>query len=317
MKYGNHPTIYTGVSDLELFRKFRMSEWEALNEYSKRELLQEICNRSAAAHGEIGSCKVEFSELTSCKAYQAGDRIVMSRELFVNGNHKEVYNGKEVIYKEPCFNMEALLTLLHEEEHAYQSQMIHGDIAAKDPMLLREYRANNHDCVNVPGPDGKIAIGQTYLSCPTGTETGYYVYYVQSTERDAHRLSEARAVAIMNKLAEKYGEEPSFLEFRKSITTDGYQATMMAAKAFFCNDNLETDVNNSLMNHYYGWALPVDPTINAIVEGEMTASFQASIHGSLTGSQGAVSNDVLTQFPNASTNAEAQWVGVDDDGGIM
>ena len=56
MIYGNHPTSLRSLPDEVLLSQYRMSVWKTLDESARLELLQETCNRAAAARGENGCC---------------------------------------------------------------------------------------------------------------------------------------------------------------------------------------------------------------------------------------------------------------------
>lgn len=325
MIYGNHPTSLSSFSDEELCSQYRMSVWKSLNESERLELLQETCNRAAAARGERGSCKVIFSDLGQNTAgVHSRDVIELNRAMYAEDHLITTYKGNEVIRDAPCPNMEALLTVLHENEHAWQDQVINGEISNADPALAKAYRSNNFDLVPITKEDGTVSLGQTYLSNSDNSQVGYYLYYAQSTERDAHRNSEAMAEKITNYLTEKHGDEPSFEAFRASLQADGYKATMERASLMFQGEDLDTNVNNSLMNHYYGESQPVNSQINLLVEREMESSLQESL--STSNVQDAGTNPVLggqigpTDGTAHASGAASEGSGAgvsDDDGGIM
>lgn len=325
MIYGNHPTSLSSLSDEALCSQYRMSVWKTLDESERQELLQETCNRAAAARGEKGCCKVIFSDLARNTAgVHSRDVIELNRSMYAEDHLIMIYKGKEVVRDAPCPNMEALLTVLHENEHAWQDQVINGDISSADSALAKAYRANNFDLVAITREDGNVSLGQTYLSNPDNSKIGYYLYYAQSTERDAHRNSEAMAEKITNHLIEKYGEEPSFAAFRASLQQDGYEATMNNASLLFQGEDLDINVNNSLINHYYGESQPVNPQIDQLVVREMETSLQEALS---TGNTQAAGTNSLVSGQNSPTDAPAQIGGAmnaggsagvaDDDGGVM
>ncbi len=273
--YGSHPTRYGSLDDSQLYFLFREEHWGTMDEAGRRELLQESVNRAAMENGELGSCAVVFDDLPSCLAgRQSGDMIYLNRDMFVYGIRKTSYNGQ--ICTVPLFgsNMRALETALHEDQHAYQNQVINGVIVPKDPALQYEYASNNFGIVQMKNPDGTLRNGCTYLQGLT-PGAGYYLYYFQSSERDAHQLSEEKTVSIMNNLAAKYGEEASFSAYWQEVSVNGYQAMLAEAQKMFQCPFPEKEINQSLMNHYYGTQNQVAPQIEALVAGEMAASYAA------------------------------------------
>lgn len=279
--YGFHPTIYEKLSNDELYSLYRESSWKSLGEGNRQQLLQETVNRSASAKGELGACEVRFSNLdSSTLGVQSGNTIEMNRSVFVNDVYTHNYNGH--LIEEPVFdsNMRALETVLHEDIHAWQNQCIDGTIQCSSADLLSEYKSNNFTVSVVSGEDGKVQLGSHYLNGMT-EKTGYYMYYFQSTERDAHLYSERQTIQIMNSLQEKYGTEKSFLTYQKGVIINGYQATFQKGQELFGNNNFDKDINQVLVNQYYGTNVPVDLKMETAVQKEMAASYQAQMKASI------------------------------------
>lgn len=107
------------------------------------------------------------------------------------------------------------------------------------------------------------------------------MYYFQSTERDAHLYSERQTIQIMNSLQEKYGTEKSFLTYQIGIIINGYQATFQKGQELFGNNNFDKDINQVLVNQYYGTNVPVDLKMETAVQKEMVASYQAQMKASI------------------------------------
>ena len=277
-EYGSHPTIYGGLSDLELYRMYRWDSWHRLDEDHRQQLLQETVNRAALQNGEKGSCRVVFADLDSSVAgAQSGQTITVNRSLYADDLRMTAKNG--VLQSETKIgnNMDALTTVLHEDQHAYQNQIIDGTVPAPDPALRAEYAANNFNHVTITEPDGSERRGLTYIQ-GHDSQFGYSLYYLQSTERDAHRFSEERTVQIMDMLEQDGGNEPSFDEYRKELAANGYAAAVEHAQELFGNDAVEQEVNQSLMNHVYGSDEAVTPEIDRLVEHEMIATYEGQYH---------------------------------------
>lgn len=271
--YGQHPTIYGSLSDGKLYALYRWETWSGLDEVHREQLLQETVNRAAASNGENGSCRVVFDDLKEHVAgQQAGNTIRVNRAFYARDVRMTAKNGELVPEIRLSNGLEALTTVLHEDQHAYQNQIVDGTIPAPSPELRQEYASNNFATVLVTTPDGNTRWGSTYIQGNTKFY-GYYLYYMQSTERDAHRFSEERAMEIMNQLEREYGTEPSFEAFRREIEANGYEATMEAAKELFANEQVEQEVNQSLINHTFGTDGEVSPEVESLVSEELASTY--------------------------------------------
>lgn len=336
--YGNHPTIYGNLSDDALYAMYRRESWLGLDESARQQLLQETVNRAALANGEEGACRVVFADLPDGVAgEQSGDEIRLDRNRYVNDMAVTEYNGEIYTMELEDSNMQALTTVLHEDIHAWQNQLIDGTIECDDPALLAEYQANNFDIALVQKSDGTYALGQQYLQGQS-ENGGYYLYYLQSTERDAHRLSEAKTQSIMQALEEKYGTEPSFELYRQNLKENGYDAVLKKAQENFGALTVEKDINTTLKNHYHGTDTPVTSAeVEAAVKEEMVLSMESRMalqtNDSLqTGTEEAAPAVTSESLSDAGTGAEnstaatfgslsaagteASESGVTSDGGI-
>lgn len=281
--YGYHPTVYSGLEDLELYGEFRQERWSKLEEASRQQLLQEVVNRAARENGEKGSCLVTFSDLgPGVAGEQGGGVIYLNREMYVQDQRAVLYKGKLHVRPYPSSNLGALNTALHEDQHAYQAQLLDGTIEPRDPEQVREYAANDFTPIALPQPDGSVKIGSTYLSGETDL-TGRYLYYFQSTERDAHLIAEQKTAAVMEALEAKYGTEDSFRDYRFELSVNGYETMLAEAQRLFANPLVEKEINRSLMNHYYNEQKPVDPRIETVMQAEMEASYAVQNPYGLTG----------------------------------
>lgn len=275
--YGIHPTIYGNLSDIELVSLYRESSWFNMGEDFRQQLLQETVNRSAAAKGELGACEVRFTDLdSSILGRQSGNVIDVNRTVFAQDLYIHIFNGHIIEEKVADSNMLALETVLHEDIHAWQSQCMDGTIQCIDAHLLSEYKSNSFTSSFVPDGNGGKQLGSHYLNGITQI-TGYYMYYFQSTERDAHLYSEQQAVQAANKLQQMYGSDRSLTTYQKNVLLNGYQATYRSGKAIFDNNNFDKEINQVLSNQFYGTNIAVDQKIQATVQKEMAESYQAQI----------------------------------------
>jgi hypothetical protein len=271
--YGMHPTRYEGLSNSELYSMYRSAVYNNLNEREKLDLLQETVNRDAVERGEIGSPRVSFSSLPSnVSGNAANGEIHVNYDMAVKGIQTVEYNGQTIEHQMEDHNIQALNTVLHENAHCWQDQVNDGTISIADDHLAAEYKANDFTTTAVL-QDGKYSLGSQYL---TGeTPGGYYFYYFQSTERDAHLQAEQKTADILQDITGKYGTEKSFEAYAKSVETNGYYATEQKAMELFNNPNFEQDVNQTLMNQYYGLNVPVDKNTETALKNEMVESYQS------------------------------------------
>ena len=127
--YGAHPTQYGNLSDGNLYAMYRESVYRSLSESQKLDLLQETVNRDAAARGEAGSPRVQFENMPSrTDGYAEKGVISVNRDLAVNGTRTATYQGKTLQHTINDYNIQSLVTVLHENVHCYQDQIIDGTI---------------------------------------------------------------------------------------------------------------------------------------------------------------------------------------------
>lgn len=268
--YGVHPTRYGNLSNDQLYAMFRESTYSKLGESEKLDLLQETVNRDALEKGEIGAPEVRFADLPANESGNAANGVInVNRDMAVNGTQSFEYNGQAIQHSISDYNVQSLNTVLHENTHCFQDQVIDGTITIEDAQKTAEYQANSFTSSAVL-QDGRYQLGSQYLTGETAN--GYYCYYFQSTERDAFRGAEEKTAAILSELTEKYGTEPSFEAYDKLVETTGYQATEREAIERFQNPNFEKDLNQTLQNQYFGTNVPVDKNTEAAVKAEMVAT---------------------------------------------
>ena len=271
--YGVHPTRYGNLSNEQLYSMFRESSYSKLDESEKLDLQQETVNRDALERGEIGAPEVRFADLPANESGNASNGIInVNRDLAVNGVQSIEYNGQTIQHSVRAYNIESLNTVLHENIHCFQDQIIDGTINIEDAQKSAEYQSNSFT-TSVVLQDGKYQPGSQYLTGETAN--GYYCYYFQATERDAFLGAEEKTNAILNNIIEKYGTELSFEAYAKSVEITGYHATEQAAIERFQNLNFERDLNQTLMNQYFGMNEPVDPEVENAVKAEMIAAYQS------------------------------------------
>lgn len=270
--YGAHPTRYGNLSNDQLYAMFRESVYSKLGESEKLDLLQETVNRDALEKGEVGAPEVRFADLPANESGNAANGVInVNRDMAVNGVQSFEYNGQTIQHAVSDYNVQSLNTVIHENTHCFQDQIIDGTITIDDARKTAEYQANSFTSSAVL-QDGRYQLGSQYLTGETAN--GYYGYYFQATERDAFLGAEEKTGAILNALTEKYGTESSFAAYAKSVETTGYHATEQEAIARFQNLNFERDLNQTLQNQYFGTNVPVDKNTEAAVKAEMVATYK-------------------------------------------
>ena len=271
--YGVHPTRYGSLSNEQLYSMFRESTYCKLGENEKLDLLQETVNRDAFEKGEIGAPEVRFADLPVNESGNAANGVIhVNRDMAVNGVQSFEYNGQTIQHPISAYNVESLNTVFHENTHCFQNQVIDGTITIGDAQKTAEYQANSFTTSAVL-QDGKSQFGSQYLTGETAN--GYFCYYFQSTERDAFLGAEEKTAVILNGLTEKYGTEPSFEAYAKSVEATGYQATERAAIERFQNLNFERDLNQILQNQYFGTNVQVDKNTETAVKAEMIVTYKS------------------------------------------
>lgn len=271
-------TSYSGLSNDSLYSMFRMSQWSSLSEAQKTELCQEVVNRDCMAMGMTKAPTVSFDRSMSSTTLgeQSGDSIRLNASAFVDGVVAKNVEGETVYAQIRDNNMLALQTLFHENQHAYQGQVINDEIAVKNEAAAAQYKANDFTVSPVDNGNGTEK-GLQYLFGETPGEKGYFMYYFQSTERDAHYVGEKKADYIREYLSTKYGNESSFDAYAARLQNNGYNAMLERAKAEFNNENIEKEINNVLMNNHYGTNYPASPEVKAAVEKEMALSYKEAV----------------------------------------
>lgn len=295
--YGVHPTRYGNLSNDQLYSMFRESTYSKLGENEKLDLLQETVNRNAMEKGMISVPEVRFADLPANESGNAANGVInVNREMAVNGTQPFEYNGQVIQHVVSDYNVQSLNTVIHENIHCLQNQIIDGTITSDDAGKTAEYQANSFTSSAVL-QDGKYQLGSQYLTGETAN--GYFCYYFQATERDAFLGAEEKTALILNGLTKKYGTEPSFEAYSRSVETTGYHATEQEAIARFQNLNFERDLNQTLQNQYFGTNVPVEKNTEAAVKAEMVATYKG-LQQQITQNNNSTKEDKKMSFnPNS------------------
>lgn len=280
MAYGVHPTRYGKLSDMQLYSLYRESSYSKLSEDEKLDLLQETANRDALERGEIGAPKVQFVNLRVNEIGNAGDGVIkIDRDLAIHGIRNTEYKGRIVRYSVSDYNIQSLNTVLHENIHCFQDQIVDGTIKIDNAQLTQEYQANTFVYTPVLR-NGRYQLGSHYLEGETAN--GYYLYYFQATERDAYLTAEKKTESILNELVQKYGTEASFEAYARYVEREGYAVIEQEAMKEFQNPNFIKELNQTLKNQYFGTDVPVDANMEAAVKAEMVATYYKELQQNMS-----------------------------------
>lgn len=129
---------------MQLYSLYRESSYSKLSEEEKLDLLQETANRDALERGEIGAPKVQFANLPVNEIGNAGDGVIkIDRDLAIHGIRNTEYKGQIVRYSVSDYNIQSLNTVLHENIHCFQDQIIDGTIALHCFTYASSYISND------------------------------------------------------------------------------------------------------------------------------------------------------------------------------
>lgn len=320
-EYGMHPTRYGSLNNDTLYSMYRESVYSKLNESEKLDLLQETVNRDAVEYGELGAPLVQFSFLPSNVSGNAANGVInVNYNMAVKGVQLAEYNGQVIQHQMDDYNIQTLNTVLHENAHCYQDQVIDGTISISNQELLAEYQANAFTISPVL-QEGDYHLGSQYLTGETAG--GYYMYYFQPTERDAFLSAEQKTGNILQGVAFKHGTEASFEAYGKSVSANGYHATEEQAVQLFRNPDFAKDVNQTLQNQYFGTSVPVDSSTENAVKSEMIETYQVmhpqiaqENHAVTEGCLGAVDGFQAADTCNSTESRGECYLdnGIDTDG---
>lgn len=282
----SHPTIYSNLSNEELFDNYRQEIFSKLSESQMQNLLQETANRISAEFGMIGSPEISLANLDSnLYGSSGGGKIEVNYSLAMDRQQPDVDEKGNIVMKTvEDANWQILNTVIHETEHAHQDQLIDGTIKG-NPSDTLAFQANNNCDVAVLN-NGSFNLGDAYVN--GNTLNGYYIYYFQPTEEAANKIAEARTAEIMNNIAVRYGISNDMHAYNNSVMADGFDAMKNQGNIVFNNSNFSTDIRNSLINTHLinndpsilmdrSRLLNVDPAIDSQVKAEMIESRQVRL----------------------------------------
>lgn len=256
-------TGYSGFSDNALTDMFRHSVWIGLDEEQRLDLLQEVVNRETVKNGGLYSCKVEFCVLPSNTAgEQRGNTICLNRQMFVENQLTEEYNGRMITYSLPDSNYNAYETVLHEHQHVKQDMIVAGLIPG-DEHTKNVYQANSFTTSTVDGkPASQYMFGVT----------DYSLYYLNPTELDAYKTSQTATRHLVSSQTTQYGADYASARYLSYLSRHGYEAKLKEYRNYYGNEMVDKEVENALLNEFQKSSLPVSPDIERAVKIEMIES---------------------------------------------
>ena len=146
--FGDHPTQYARLNNDQLYAMFRESVYSRLEESEKLDLLQETVNRDALEKGMVGAPQVQFGNLPATEGGNAANGyITLNRDMATLGIQTVEYNGQVFYHQMEDYNVQALNTVLHEDEHCFQEQVINGTIYIQRGSKRRNIPARFSICV--------------------------------------------------------------------------------------------------------------------------------------------------------------------------
>lgn len=259
-------TMYSSLSDSDLYAMYRHDSWATLDESQRHDLLQETVNREAIADGNKFTANVSFDHLPAdTDGNQQDGNIILDYSKTVLDKQEAVINGKTITTDAKCPSYDALTTVLHEYQHVKQDAIIDGKIKA-NPSVQEALEANTSTLSVVDGQ-----IGCQYLS----GETDYGLYYMQPCELDAFTTSETKTDAIIDSIKAQYGSDPAMVAYADKMAKYGYAAQLAEFRAQYNNPDAEVEVSKALRNAYNNTNVAVDPKIEAAVKTEMVVSANA------------------------------------------
>lgn len=283
-------TRYSAVSDAGLRSMFTESAWQNLGETEKLDLLQETVNRVAMRDG-VEPCRVSFENMpSSTRGCQSGDRIMLNREMFVEGHVTYRYGDTSIRMDMQAPNYLAHETALHEYQHSFQTQASEGKVDVA-PELEARFASNNFTVTMINGQRAsQYMLGKT--------ENGYDLYYLNPTELDAYKTSQEQTLALVREHQLQNGDDASIASYLEQIAASGYDAQLAELKDKY-GENVDKEVAQVLCNKYYNTNVPVDPNIEIMVEREMVATQQAIDNSAKSEVQNMQGNEWLDQHVTA------------------
>jgi len=229
-----YQTRYSDLSNEEVNELYRSDTWSDMSRDERVDALQELENRSAEACGNQ-PCQVRTEEMNGYQfgGYANGE-IVLNEHLVADGEFVTQYSDGSVETVEVGgINAQMMDTIHHENYHAYQDEVVHGQLEHSDAAEAELWSANWPDEQYISGDD------------PSGC------YRIQSLEQSAFNHGEAETKAAFGKIEAKYGEDAGYQEYQEAIAADSYESALEDAKMINGDENIQETLNNNMLESYH------------------------------------------------------------------
>lgn len=228
-----YQTRYSDLSNEEVNELYRSDTWADMSRDERLDALQELENRSAEACGNQ-PCQVRTEEMNGYRfgGYANGE-IVLNEYLVADGKFVTQYlDGSVETVEAGGINAQMMDTIHHENYHAYQDEVVHGQLEHSDTAEAELWSAN--------WPNDQ------YISCNDPSEC----YRIQSLEKSAFAHGEAETKAAFIEIEAKYGEDAGYQQYLCEIEVDNYENALVNAKMVNSDSNIEETVNNRMLDAY-------------------------------------------------------------------
>ena len=226
-----YPTRYNDLSNQGVNELYRSETWEGLNRDERLDALQELENRSAENLGNK-PCEVRLEPMNGAQygGYQDGV-ITVNENLVENGEFTVRYaDGTTDSYAPGDTNAQLMDTIHHENYHAYQDDAINGRLEHGNQAEVEQWRANWDNENYTRGNDP--------------------LYRVQSLEKTAFEHGETQTKDAFDEIEANYGTDAGYQEYLESISENSYEKSLAEAKELYGDENIESSVNNQMMQNY-------------------------------------------------------------------
>lgn len=226
-------TRYSELSNAEVNELYRSDNWAGMTRNQRLDALQELENRSAAACGNQ-PCPVRTEEMNGyLYGGYANGEIVLNEHLVADGEFVTRYQDGSIERESvDGINAQMMDTIHHENYHAYQDEVVHGQLEHSDAEEAELWKAN--------WPDEQYISGDDPSEC----------YRIQSLEKSAFAHGEAETKAAFGEIEAKYGEDAGYQQYLGDIEADSYENALANAKKVNSDENIEETVNNRMLEAY-------------------------------------------------------------------
>lgn len=229
-----YQTRYSDLSNEEVNELYRSNTWASLNRDARLDAMQELENRSAEACGNQ-PCQIKTEEMNGYQygGYANGE-IVLNEHLVADGQFVTHYaDGSIETQDVGGINGQMMNTIHHENYHAFQDEVVRGQLEHWDAAEAELWAANWLDEQYIGSDD------------PSGC------YRIQNLEKSAFEHGEAETQAAFNEIETKYGQDAGYQEYLGEIEADSYDNSLENAKMINGDSNIEETVNSRMLDAYH------------------------------------------------------------------